>query len=188
MILRFSATVNDPLGLISPFTVRSQKILQKLWQEKLGWTDLIPESYQSKWCKWVNELINDAHKINIPQSFHFAKGKSCTLHVFVDASTEAYAAAVFVRLEDSRGAEGSGKNVESYLVTAKARVTPTKAESVSRLELNSAVIGLKLGHAVALAYCMDPKQVYYWTDSMNVLYWINTPANRLKTFVTNRIV
>jgi len=94
---------------------------------------------------------------------------------------------VFVRLEDSRGAEGSKESVESHLVTAKARVTPTKAESVSRLELNSAVIGLRLGHAVAIAYCMDPKQVYYWTDSMNVLYWINTPANRLKTFVSNRI-
>jgi len=65
---------------------------------------------------------------------------------------------VFVRLEDSRGAEGSKESVESHLVTAKARVTPTKAESVSRLELNSAVIGLRLGHAVAIAYCMDPKQ------------------------------
>ena len=187
LILRFSATVYDPLGLISPFTVRSRKILQKLWQENLGWTDPIPEGYQSKWCEWLKELINDAHKINIPRSFHFATGKTCTLHVFVDASTEAYAATVFVRLEDSRGAEGSKESVESHLVTAKARVTPTKAESVSRLELNSAVIGLRLGHAVAIAYCMDPKQVYYWTDSMNVLYWINTPANRLKTFVSNRI-
>ncbi len=46
LILRFAATVYDPLGLISPFTVRSRKILQRLWQEKLGWTDLIPESYQ----------------------------------------------------------------------------------------------------------------------------------------------
>jgi hypothetical protein len=186
LILRFAATVYDPLGLISPFTVRSRKILQRLWQEKLGWTDLIPESYQSKWCEWLNELINDAHKINIPRSFDFAKGKNYTLHVFVDASTEAYAAAVFVRVEDSRGAKGS-KFVESHLMTAKSRVTPAKAESVSRLELNSAVIGLRLGHAAAIAYCMDPKQIYFWTDSMNVLYWINTPANKLKTFVSNRV-
>ncbi len=168
------------------FTVRSRKILQRLWQEKLGWTDLIPESYQSKWCEWLNELINDAHKINIPRSFSFAKGKTYTLHVFVDASTEAYAAAVFVRVEDSRGAKES-KFVESHLMTAKSRVTPAKAESVSRLELNSAVIGLRLGHAAAIAYCMDPKQIYFWTDSMNVLYWINTPANKLKTFVSNRV-
>ena len=186
MILRFAATVYDPLGLISPFTVRSRKILQKLWQENLGWTDLIPESYQSKWCEWLNELFDDAHKIIIPRSFNFATGKTYSLHVFVDASTEAYAATVFVRVEDSRGKEGS-KKVDSHLMTAKSRVTPTKAESVSRLELNSAVIGLRLGHAVAIAYEMDPKQIHFWTDSMNVLYWINTPANKLKTFVSNRI-
>ena len=187
MILRFAATVYDPLGLISPFTVRSRKILQKLWQENLGWTDLIPESFQLKWCEWLTELFNDAHKIIIPRSFRFATGKTYSLHVFVDASTEAYAATVFVRVEDSRGKKGSKTEVDSHLMTAKARVTPTKAESVSRLELNSAVIGLRLGHAVAIAYEMDPKQIHFWTDSMNVLYWINTPANKLKTFVSNRI-
>ena len=186
LILRFAATVYDPLGLISPFTVRSRKILQKLWQENLGWEDLIPESYQLKWCEWLTELFNDAHKIIIRRSFHFATGKMYSLHVFVDASTEAYAAAVFVRVEESKGEKGMN-DVDSHLITAKSRVTPTKAESVSRLELNSAVIGLRLGHAVAISYSMDPKQNYFWTDSMNVLYWINTPANRLKTFVSNRI-
>ena len=187
LILRFSATVYDPLGLISPFTVRSRKILQRLWQEKLCWTDLIPASYEAQWCVWLDELLNDAQKLEIPRSFYFGKGKTYSLHVFVDASTEAYAAAVYVRVKDSRGEKGVKTKIESYLVTSKARVTPTKAESVSRLELNSAVIGLRLGHAVAIAYEMDPKKIHFWTDSMNVLHWINTPANRLKTFVSNRI-
>ena len=187
LILRFSATVYDPLGLISPFTVRSRKILQRLWQEKLSWVDLIPASYETQWTTWLNELLNDAQKLEIPRSFYFGKSKTVSLHVFVDASTEAYAAAVYVRVEDSKGEKGSKSKVESYLVTSKARVTPTKAESVSRLELNSAVIGLRLGHAVAIAYEMNPKNIHFWTDSMNVLHWINTPANRLKTFVSNRI-
>lgn len=186
LILRFAATVFDPLGLIAPFTVRSRKILQKLWQEDLAWKDLIPEHHQLKWCQWLKELFVNSSKIKIPRSFHFGKGKSYTLHVFVDASTEAYAAAVYVRVVDSKGVEKL-INVESYLVTAKARVTPTKAESVSRLELNSAVIGHRLGYAVALAFSMDPEKIYFWTDSMNVLYWINTPANQLKTFVSNRV-
>ena len=62
-----------------------------------------------------------------------------------------------------------------------------KAESVLRLELNLAVIGLRLGHAIAIAYDMDPKNNYFWTDSTNVLHWINSPANKLKTFVSNRV-
>jgi hypothetical protein len=66
LILRFSATVYDPLGLISPFTVRSRKILQRLWQEKLSWVDLIPASYETQWTTWLNELLNDAQKLEIP--------------------------------------------------------------------------------------------------------------------------
>jgi hypothetical protein len=76
-------------------------------------------------------------------------------------------------------------DVESHHATSKARVAPIKTESVLCLKLDSAVIGLRLGHAVALAYQISPKQIYYWTDSPNVLYWINTPANQIKTFVSN---
>ena len=151
--------------------------MQRLWQKKLSWIDLITASYKARWCTWLNKLINDAQKLKIPRGFYSGKGKTYSLHVFVDASTEASAAAVYVRVEDSKGEKGAKKKVESYLVTSKARVTPTNAESVSRLELNSAVISLRLGHAVAIAYNMDPKKIYFWTDIMNVLHWINTPAN-----------
>jgi len=191
--LRLSATVFDPLGLISPFTVRSRKILQRLWQEELKWDDPIPERHDARWRQWLTELFTESNLINIPRCLNFGKGKTISLHVFVDASTEVYATAVFVRVAkvvDSRGVkelEAEEVDVESHLVTSKARVAPIKAETVSRLELDSAVIGLRLGHAVALAYQIDPKEIYYWTDSTNVLYWINTPANQLKTFVSNRV-
>ena len=193
LILRLSATVFDPLGLISPFTVRSRKILQRLWQEELTWEDPIPERHDARWRQWLKELFTESQLVNIPRCLNFGKSKTISLHVFVDASTEVYATAVFVRVAkvvDSRGVkelEAEEVDVESHLVTSKARVAPIKAESVSRLELDSAVIGLRLGHAVALAYQIDPKQIYYWTDSTNVLYWINTPANQLKTFVSNRV-
>ncbi len=118
-----------------------------------------------------------------PRCLNFGKGKTFSLHVFVDASTEVYATTVFVRVAkvvDSRGVkelEAEEVDVESHLVTSKARVAPIKTESVSRLELDSAVIGLRLGHAVALAYQIDPKQIYYWTDSTNVLYWRASPMS-----------
>ena len=186
LILRFSATVYDPKGLICPFVVRSRKILQRLWQENLDWKDKIPEIFQKLWHEWLHELFTDAPKISFPRCLNFEEGKTYSLHTFSDSSTEAYAACVYVRIEDSRGENGS-KTVESFLITAKARVTPTKAESVSRLELCSAVIGHRLGYAVAVAYGMNPKKIHFWTDSMNVLHWINTPANRIQTFVSNRV-
>ena len=43
LILRLSATVYDPLGLISPFTIRARTILQALWGENLEWDTPVPE-------------------------------------------------------------------------------------------------------------------------------------------------
>ena len=159
----------------------------------MTWEEPIPERHDARWHQWLKELFTESHLVNIPRCLNFGKSKTISLHVFVDASTEVYATAVFVRVAkvvDSRGVkelEAEEVDIESHFVTSKARVAPIKAESVSRLELDSAVIGLRLGHAVALAYQIDPKQIYYWTDSTNVLYWINTPANQLKTFVSNRV-
>ncbi len=43
IILRLSATVYDPLGLISPFTIRARTILQALWGENLDWDTPDPD-------------------------------------------------------------------------------------------------------------------------------------------------
>ena len=37
LILKLSATVYDPLGLISPYTVKARSILQELWKVDIGW-------------------------------------------------------------------------------------------------------------------------------------------------------
>ena len=44
LILRLSATVYDPTGIICPFTVRSRAILQELWKNKsLDWDTPVPK-------------------------------------------------------------------------------------------------------------------------------------------------
>jgi hypothetical protein len=65
-----------------------------------------------------------------------------------NASTDVYATAVFVRvakvvdLRRVKELEAEEVDVISHLVISKARVAPIKAETVSHLELDSAVIGL----------------------------------------------
>jgi hypothetical protein len=45
LILRLSATVYNPLGLISPFTVRARTMLQTLWGENLDRDTPVPDKY-----------------------------------------------------------------------------------------------------------------------------------------------
>ena len=75
--------------------------------------------------------------------------------------------------------------IKSHIVAAKARVTPTKTELVSRLELASCVIGVRLGHAVAKCYDIEPEEIIYWTDSKNCLFWINFASNLLKNICSS---
>ena len=80
-----------------------------------------------------------------------------------------------------------GQVVAVTLITAKARVTPTKTESVSRLELAACMIGIRLGLTVANTMDIDKSTITFWTDSTNCLYWIKSPSSELKTFVANRV-
>jgi hypothetical protein len=77
--------------------------------------------------------------------------------------------------------------LDVLLITAKARVTPTKTESISRLELAGCVLGVRLRNAVASAFEINPEEINYWTDSTNCLYWITSPSSISKTFVSNRV-
>lgn len=41
-ILSESSKIFDPLGLLSPVTVRSKILMQSLWKQKLEWDVLVP--------------------------------------------------------------------------------------------------------------------------------------------------
>ena len=196
LILRFSATCYDPMGFISPFTVRARSILQKCSNLKLKWDDFIPENLNKDWQLWLNDLFSIDKYIKIDRHLFFDKLTNgindVQLHIFTDASTEIIAACAYVRIpnkDTSARGEGDGvcKNFRTNLVLAKAKVAPKNVESVSRLELAACVIGARLANTVKLAYNILDENIYYWTDSKNCLYWINTPACSVKTFVANRV-
>ena len=52
-----SSSIFDPLGLISPFVVRSRVIMQEIWKQKYKWDDVISESLQDAWMVWLNEVF-----------------------------------------------------------------------------------------------------------------------------------
>jgi hypothetical protein len=126
--------------------------------------------------------------IKIPNHLGFGSNTEIQLHVFVDASTKVFAATVYARilemsdsddLDNGVTARGENQNhcIAETLNTAKARVTPTKTESVSRLELAACVIGTRVGLTAAHALDLDKSTITFWTDSTNCLYLINSPSS-----------
>ena len=78
--------------------------------------------------------------VRVPRCYR-AEGKrvvDSSIHTMVDASQLAYAAVSYVRQEYESG------EVTVRIAAAKAKVAPTKATSIPRLELMAAVLGVRL--------------------------------------------
>lgn len=55
-ILSIVSSIFDPLGLVSPITLRAKAIVQNLCRQKLGWDDQIPLMNQIEWKNWLGTL------------------------------------------------------------------------------------------------------------------------------------
>ncbi|XP_069135116.1 uncharacterized protein [Argopecten irradians] len=65
-ILRQSSKVFDPLGIISPITVRAKMLIQTLWQNKLQWDEPIQEEIFREWIEIKSDL-DKVKQIEIPR-------------------------------------------------------------------------------------------------------------------------
>lgn len=77
--------------------------------------------------------------------------------------------------------------VTARFVAPKAKVVPTKASSIPSLELMAAVLGLRLSRKVSELLQIPLENCTWWTDSEDVVCWIQGQSRRYKTFVANRI-
>ncbi|XP_065086835.1 uncharacterized protein LOC135708663 [Ochlerotatus camptorhynchus] len=79
-------------------------------------------------------------------------------------------------------------NEEDAIQTAKdVRVAPLKLTSIPRLELQAAVIGTRLTHTIIETLSIIITRKFYWSDSRDVLCWINSDHRRYTQFVGFRV-
>jgi hypothetical protein len=82
------------------------------------------------YCKSLADLPN----ISIDRWFGTTRSPMMELHGFYDASTRAYAAAVYLRVVDITG------STDVCLIASKSKVAPIKTVSTPNLELCGAVL------------------------------------------------
>ncbi|XP_055591192.1 uncharacterized protein LOC129743240 [Uranotaenia lowii] len=182
-ILSTLMTIYDPLGLLAHFLMFLKILLQEIWRSVVGWEESIKSEQFEKWQTWLR-VLPQVESVSVPRCYRsktsISERNSIQLHVFVDASENGFAAVAYLRFEEDG-------EVECALIRAKTRVAPLRFVSIPRLELQAAVIGARLANDAMETHKLKPTQRFFWTDSRNVLSWLNSDHRKYHQFVAVRI-
>ena len=174
----------DPIGIITPVTIKFRIDLQELWHSGYGWDDILPEVIQTKWAKnlkLINQLLlsefdrqlKPTNAVNLPQ-----------IHGFADAGEQAYGAALFLRW----GLQDGSYHCVPLII--KAFVAPAKRRSIPRLELLASLVLARIYESCLkmLKFAkVDQAKKFLWVDSTTVLSWLRTPPKEFRPFVSARV-
>ena len=182
-ILRDSAQIYDPLGLLAPVTVKAKILVQTLWKRKLDWDEPLDQELTKEWSTIADDIV-EATSIIYPRLYftpnNQLSSQTTQLHIFADASLRAYGAVVYLRQHDSIA-----------LIMSRSRVTPTKSITLPRLELMAAVTGVRLANFVITSVMskFTSFSTFLWSDSQIVLHWIHhlKLSTQSMPFIANRI-
>lgn len=180
-LLGIVMAIFDPFGLLADFTLYAKMLVRDTWKSNLGWDEQLPPTINKRYQLWSKEF-NDIHKFTVPRHYltNISNPKTIELHVFMDASQVAFAAAAYLRVVHEHG-------IDVIFVFGKTRGAPQKMMSIPRLELQAGVLGIRICKTVLQNHDLKVSRINYWTDSRTLLYWVNSVERRFKPFVAHRI-
>ena len=174
----------DPLGIVAPVTIQFKMFFQQLCEAGVNWDDQLTGELLIKWNQLCTSL-QEAEALVVPRCYLDGLAdspRSAQLVGFCDASSKAYAAIVYLKLE-------TDSQVQVHFLAAKTRVSPLQGMTIPRLELLSALLLSKLMSSVhtALESDMSLGDPVCYSDSRVALYWIQGCDQEWKQFVENRV-
>ena len=181
-LLSIMSSIYDPMGLVVPYVLVAKKIFQDECRFGKGWDEPLSEENRQRWLRWLDDLplLEDFHikRCLLPEDVEISR---IEVHVFSDASQEAYGAVAYLRYVSSEG------QIHCAFVIGKSRLAPMRVVTIPRLELMAAVLAVQINIMLQCELRMSVDETYFWTDSMIVIHYIRNRNKRFKTFVANRI-
>ena len=178
-MLRFLASVYDPLGLASPVSLVGKLLYREVCDQHLPWDQKVPETVANQWKRFERSLPD---QVKVQRSLAGFKEaiEAIDLHMFGDTSGAGTSAGVYAVVHQAY-------SVNLGLLAAKSRLAK-KGLTIPRLELVSAQMAANLAENVKNALEGQPvRSVHGWLDSTVALHWIRGEGSAYKQFVANRV-
>ena len=178
-IVSVVSAIFDPCGFLTPFTFIAKCLIQDIWRENIGWDDVIKDHQDKEWKLWIDDL-QYLPKLHIPRYHGLDVDSDVEMHVFCDASEMGFAAVSYLRIR--------GTTIRCSFLASKSHVAPVKSTlTIPKLELQGAVMAVRLAEVLLKEIDVKITRVLYWTDSITVLRYIQNESQRWKIFVANRV-
>ena len=186
--LSHTSKLYDPLGLLSPFTLKAKLLMRELCMVKKDvgnncpdWDMPLSGEMKGKFTQFFTEmsLLKDV-QFNRSIKPENAVG-SPMLIIFSDGSQHAYGACVYIRWKLADG------SYVANLIIAKNRLAPFKTMTIPRIELMGAVIACRLRAVVLKELTVPVESVYHIIDSQIVLEQLRKDSYKFGVFVGNRV-
>ena len=184
IVLSLASSVYDPIGLVAPYTVKARLLLKDIWRlSGQQWDDDLPPEVVTKFLESSEELpgLSD---IVIPRACFQGKVETLELHLFGDSSQEVFSAVAFLRATVVK--RENQEQTQLAFVFGKARVAPTEALTIPKLELQASLLAARLRKEVEKALSLEISKTFMWSDSTTVLQWIHS-LDEQPVFVANRV-
>ena len=144
-VLSVINSLYDPLGLAAPVVIRGKMLLRSMMKTSSrphpeSWDEPLPEEQRPGWEDWC-QTLRALTLVRVPRYYTSASLKAFShreLHTFCDASNEAIGAVSYLRTIHCDG------EIQVAFVLGKAKLAPSHATTVPRLELCAAVLAVEI--------------------------------------------
>ena len=192
-VLSIIAHIHDPLGIVGPVLIKAKIFFQTLCKLKCDWNEKIPDGSVKEFLS-IQKDLEKLYNFEIPRYVFydaisgnnlvdFDYNTPVTLNCYCDASNSAYCASIYLGFVDNNNV------ARQSLIFSKTRVAPLQKYSIPRKELLASVLGVRLVKTVKeMLSLWNIAEINYFTDSLNVLYWIRSHGKAWAVFVENRLL
>ena len=126
--------------------------------------------------EWIQSLVG-VKEFAIPRHLNYTSESQ--LLVFCDASCSAYGCIAYLRTQLENG------EIVIRMIMSKAKAAPKTPLSIPCAELTAAVLGIRL--AQLCLRTIKVRDVKYFYDSTDVLWWIQGRGTNCKPYVEHRM-
>ena len=147
------------------------------------WDQPLPSEFCPSWTEWRTSL-SALQEVGVPRCYTtipLDEAALIELHIFCDASELGIAAVSYLRSVDDTG------TATVSFVFGKAKLAPSHATTMPRLELCAAVLAVEIAELIQRETVFPPCPVIYHSDSKVVLGYIRNQTRRFYVYVSNRV-